>query len=67
LKNTLGYAVHIDGATGEIDAATQSALDKMAALLRKKELIRTGNAGVDSSGVIVDMRENPNAVRLRPH
>lgn len=40
---------------------------KMAGLLRKKDLIRTGNAGVDPNGVIVDMRENPNAVRLPPH
>lgn len=62
-----GYAVHIDGTTGEIDPATQAALDKMAALLRKKELIRTGNAGVDGLGRIVDIREQPDAVRLPPH
>jgi len=50
-----------------IDDATREAIAKMASLLRKKELIRTGNAGVNKSGQIVDIRENPDAVPVPPH
>ena len=59
------YNVHIDG-DGPMTPELQVELDKMASLLRKKELIRTGNAGVNKQGVIVDIRENPEAVSI-PH
>lgn len=62
-----GYAVHIDCKSGEIDPATMAAIDKMAALLHKRELIRARNAAVNKDGVIVDKTQNPNAVPLPPH
>lgn len=61
-----GYAVHVDS-SGPIDPSTQAAIDKMAGLLRAKELIRTGNAGVDKTGRVVDRREHASAVQILPH
>lgn len=61
-----GYALHVDG-DGPIDPATQAAIDKMAALLRAKELIRTGNAAVDKTGRVVDRRAHPDAVPIPAH
>ncbi len=43
------------------------ALRKMEDLLRKKELLRTGNAGVDQHGVVVDIRKNKNAMPVPRH
>jgi hypothetical protein len=62
-KPVSDYNVHIDG-DGPMTPELQAELDKMASLLRKKELIRTGNAGVNKQGVIVDIRTNTNAVPI---
>ncbi len=49
------------------DASTVAAMDKMEALLRKRELIRTGHAGVNGAGQLVDIRDIPQAVPLPRH
>lgn len=61
-----GYALHVDG-PGPVDPATAAAIRKMSALLRTKELIRTGNAAVDKTGRVVDRREHPDAVPILAH
>ena len=48
-------------------ASTLAAMDKMRALLRKKELIRTGHAGVNGDGRVVDIREHTQAIPLQRH
>jgi hypothetical protein len=53
--------------TPQADASTVAAMDKMRALLRKKELIRTGHAGVNADGRVVDIREHPQAIPLQRH
>jgi hypothetical protein len=51
----------------DVDPATEAAIRKMRGLLIKKELIKSGNAGVNRAGQIVDLRKTPEAVPVPPH